>query len=76
MIRIPVSCIINSPARCTGPPTPEEPNVTAPGRALAYSINSARFFTGSEGCTATMVGDVPNSVIEVKSLLMSKGSLP
>src|SRR6266581_4747833 len=59
-ILIPVSCIISSPARCTGVPIPEEPNFTASGRARAYSISPASVFAGNAGLAITTIGAVPH----------------
>ena len=73
-ISIPVSCCISSPARCTVPPTPEEPYLISPGCAFAYAISSRSDFAGSAGFARMSAGPEPTSVMALKSLLMSKGS--
>ena len=47
----------------------------SPGCALAYAISSAKVFAGSAGLASTTAGAEPTSVMALKSLLMSNGSL-
>ncbi|MNC88414.1 hypothetical protein D3C83_42260 [compost metagenome] len=46
----------NSSASPFGEPTPAEPKLSCPGRALASAINSFTFFAGSDGWTAIALG--------------------
>ena len=73
-IWIPVSCDMSSPARCTVPPMPEEPYLISFGCALAKAISSPSVFAGSCGLARITAGPEATSEIELKSVLMSKGS--
>ena len=67
----PAMRLINSIARCCPLPLPEDENRIWSGRALANAISSFTFFTGSEGCTASTLGDCTNSETGAKSLTLS-----
>ena len=50
----PAICWNRAPDRCEAEPTPEEPNETLPGFCLAWAINSAVVFAGTDGLATRM----------------------
>src|ERR1700690_2751927 len=60
---------------CTALPTPTEPNTIEPGLALASAMKSRTVFHGRETGTIITLALTPIIKAEVRSLLMSNGSL-
>ena len=63
-----LSCSI---ARWVSVPGPDEPYESLPLLALAYAMNSASVFTGSDGGTTSTLGVPPTIAIGVKSFTAS-----
>src|ERR1043166_8190080 len=62
-------------ARCCGLPLPEDDHNSSFGCALASAISSLTERTGTDGCTASTLGESTSSVIGAKSLTASNVSL-
>jgi len=61
----------SSIVRCWPLPVPEDEKSISSGCFLVNAIKSFTVFTGSEGCTANMLGDCTNSETGVKSVSVS-----
>ena len=62
-------------ARCVVVPLPAEPKLSLPGSALALSISSFSVLSPVLGCTTTMLGMSPTTVMGAKALSVSNGIL-
>ncbi|MNS82710.1 hypothetical protein D3C72_1164610 [compost metagenome] len=60
-------CLISSPARFSGVPTPDDAYDSLPGCALASAISSAAFFAGRPGLPTSTIGWVPTKVTGARS---------
>jgi hypothetical protein len=58
----------NSPARYDDEPTEPEAKLSAPGLALANAISSLTDFTGNDGCTTKILGELSADEMGEKSL--------
>src|SRR5690349_9252373 len=53
IMRVSVSDMSSSAARCEGAPLPPEPKLSLPGLAFASAISSRADLTGTEGCVTS-----------------------